>query len=77
MIILEDSKLIDAKFVDEQEVEDLVMGNSEHFFGPSSIFVSKKKIKTISALLFGFLLSLAGAGVITYMQAMHIINNLP
>jgi len=46
MIILEDKKLIEAKFTDEQEVEDLVMANSEHFFGPSSIFVSKKKIKT-------------------------------
>lgn len=46
MIILEDKKLIDAKFTDEQEVEGLIMLNSEHFFGPSSIFVSKKKIKT-------------------------------
>ena len=46
MIILEDRKLIEAKFADEQEVEDLIIGNSEHFFGPSSIFLSKKKIKT-------------------------------
>lgn len=46
MIILEQKKLIEAKFTDEQEVEDLIMANSEHFFGPSSIFVSKKKIKT-------------------------------
>lgn len=46
MIILEDRKLIEAKFADEQEVEDLIIANSEHFFGPSSIFVSKKKIKT-------------------------------
>lgn len=46
MIILEDRKLIEAKFADEQEVEDLIIANSEHFFGPSSIFVSKKKVKT-------------------------------
>jgi hypothetical protein len=46
MIILEHKKLIEAKFTDEQEVEDLIIANSEHFFGPSSIFVSKKKIKT-------------------------------
>jgi hypothetical protein len=46
MIILEDRKLIEAKFADEQEVEDLIIANSEHFFGPSSIFVSKKKMKT-------------------------------
>lgn len=46
MIILEDRKLIEAKFADEQEVEDLIIANSEHFFGPSSIFVSKKKIIT-------------------------------
>lgn len=46
MIILEDRKLIEAKFADEQEVEDLIIANSEHFFGPSSIFLSKKKIKT-------------------------------
>jgi hypothetical protein len=46
MIILEDRKLIEAKFADEQEVEDLIIANSEHFFGPSSIFISKKKIIT-------------------------------
>ena len=46
MIILEDKKLIEVRFVDEQEVEDLVIANSEHFFGPSSIIIPKKKIKT-------------------------------
>ena len=46
MIIFDDKKLIEAKFIDEQEVEDLVIANSEHFFGPSSILVPKKKIKT-------------------------------
>lgn len=46
MIILDDKKLIETKFINEQEVEDLVIANSEHFFGPSSILVPKKKIKT-------------------------------
>ncbi|MFA4919632.1 MAG: hypothetical protein WC581_10325 [Thermodesulfovibrionales bacterium] len=46
MIILDDKKLIESKFINEQEVEDLVIANSEHFFGPSSILIPKKKIKT-------------------------------
>lgn len=46
MIILKNKKLIEAKFADEQELENLVIENFEHFFGPSSIFISKKKIKT-------------------------------
>ncbi len=46
MIILEDRKLIESKFINEQEIEDLVVTNSEHFFGPSSVFIPKAKIKT-------------------------------
>jgi hypothetical protein len=46
MIILDDKKQIETKFINEQEVEDLVISNFEHFFGPSSILISKKKIKT-------------------------------
>ncbi len=46
MIIFDANKLIETKFINEQEVEDLVMANSEHFFGPSSILIPKKKIKT-------------------------------
>ncbi|MFP4040816.1 MAG: hypothetical protein ACLFS7_09770 [Desulfosudaceae bacterium] len=46
MIILDDKKLIETKFKDEQEIEDLVIANSEHFFGPSSVFIPKAKIKT-------------------------------
>lgn len=46
MIIFEDMKLIETKFRDEQEIEDLVIENSEHFFGPSSIYMPKKMIKT-------------------------------
>lgn len=46
MIILEDKKLIEAKFTNEQEIEDVVLANSEHFFGPSSVLIPKAKIKT-------------------------------
>jgi len=46
MIILEDRKLIEAKFHNEQEIEDLVIANSEHFFGPSSVLIPKTKIRT-------------------------------
>ncbi len=46
MFILEDKKFIDTKFINEQEIEDLVITYSEHFFGPSSIFIPKACIKT-------------------------------
>jgi hypothetical protein len=46
MIILDERKLIEAKFKDEKEIEDLVIANSEHFFGPSSVLIPKAKIKT-------------------------------
>lgn len=46
MIILEDRKLIETKFRNEQEIEDLVIANSEHFFGPASVLIPKAKIKT-------------------------------
>lgn len=46
MIILQDKKLIETNFANEQEIEDLTIANSEHFFGPSSVFIPKAKIKT-------------------------------
>lgn len=46
MIILNDKRLIEAKFDSEQELEDVVLANSEYFFGPSSILIPKKLIKT-------------------------------
>lgn len=46
MILLGDKKLIEAKFDNEQELEDVVLANSEYFFGPSSILISKILIKT-------------------------------
>lgn len=33
MFIVEDKKFIDSKFVNEQEIEELVIKYSEHFFG--------------------------------------------
>jgi hypothetical protein len=46
MIIFNDVKLIEAKFDNEQELEDVVLANFEYFFGPSSILIPKKLIKT-------------------------------
>ena len=46
MIILQDKKLIETNFANEQEIEDLTIANSEHFFGPSSVLIPKAKIKT-------------------------------
>lgn len=46
MIILQDKKLIETNFTNEQEIEALTIANSEHFFGPSSVFIPKAKIKT-------------------------------
>lgn len=46
MIILNEKKFIATKFQNEQEIEDLVITFSEHFFGPSSIFVPKARIMT-------------------------------
>jgi hypothetical protein len=46
MIIFDDRKLIETKFRNEEEIENLVIANSEHFFGPSSIMMPKKLIQT-------------------------------
>lgn len=46
MIIQGDKKFIEAEFENEQEIEDVVIANSEYFFGSSSIFLPKKLIKT-------------------------------
>jgi hypothetical protein len=46
MIILNDKRLIEVKFDNEQELEEVVLANSEYFFGPSSILIPKKLIKT-------------------------------
>jgi len=46
MILFGDKTLVETNFENEQEIEILVIANSEYFFGPSSIFISKKLIKT-------------------------------
>lgn len=46
MIIQGDKKFIEAEFENEQEIEDVIIDNSEYFFGSSSIFLPKKLIKT-------------------------------
>lgn len=46
MIIQGSRNYIEAEFDNENEIEDVVINNSEYFFGPSSIFLPKKLIKT-------------------------------
>ena len=46
MIVYKDKKFIEANFCDEQELERVVIANYESFFGPSSVFIPKAKIKT-------------------------------
>jgi len=46
LFILKDQKFIESKFTSEQEIEDVVVANSEHFFGPSSVLIPKAKIST-------------------------------
>lgn len=46
MIITGQQRFIEAEFDNEQEIEDVVVANSEYFFGSSSIFIPKKLIKT-------------------------------
>lgn len=62
MIILGNQKLIESKFSHEQEIEDVVVANAEYFFGPSSIFIPKKLIRTkggFGTIPDGFALDLA------------------
>lgn len=59
MIILGNQKLIETEFANEQETEDVVVGNAEYFFEPSSIFFPKKLIRTkdgFERFLIGFAL---------------------
>jgi len=46
MLILNDRKFIKSPFESEAELEQVVIDNFEHIFGPSSIYLPKKKIKT-------------------------------
>ena len=46
MLILKDRKFIKSPFDNEAELEQVIIDNYEHVFGPSSIYLPKKKIKT-------------------------------
>jgi hypothetical protein len=46
MIITTDKKYIKAPFVNENEIENVVINNYEYIFGPSSIYLPKALIKT-------------------------------
>jgi len=46
MLIFNDRKFIKTPFENEAELEQVIVDNYEHIFGPSSIYLPKKKIKT-------------------------------
>ena len=46
MLILNNRKFIKTPFENEAELEQVIVDNYEHIFGPSSIYLPKKKIKT-------------------------------
>lgn len=46
MLILGERKFIKSPFENEAELEQVIIDNYEHVFGPSSIYLPKKKIKT-------------------------------
>jgi len=46
MLILKDTKYIKAPFKNEDELEQVIIDNYEYLFGPSSIYLPKKLIKT-------------------------------
>ena len=46
MIITVDKKYIKSPFLNESEIEDVVINNYEYLFGPSSIYLPKALIKT-------------------------------
>lgn len=46
MIIIGTQQFVETRFRDEQEIEGVVLANSEHFFGASSVLIPKAKIST-------------------------------
>ncbi|MHB1318798.1 MAG: restriction system modified-DNA reader domain-containing protein [Anaerolineae bacterium] len=46
MIIIGERKFVETGFGDEQEIENVVLANPEHFFGASSVLIAKAKIST-------------------------------
>jgi len=62
MIILKSKRLIKTPFLNEQELEQVVVDNYEYIFGPSSIYLPKTLIKTsdgIGTIPDGFAIDLA------------------
>lgn len=46
MLILDEQKFIKTNFENEEELEQVVINNFEYLFGPSSIYLPKKMIRT-------------------------------
>ena len=46
MIIINDKKFIKSPFVNEMEIENVVINNYEYIFGPNSFYLPKTLIKT-------------------------------
>ncbi len=46
MLILQETKYIKSPFINEDELEQVVISNFEYLFGPTSIYLPKKLIKT-------------------------------
>lgn len=50
MLIFKDTKFIKSPFDNEAELEQVVVDNYEHLFGPSSFYLPKAKIKTADGI---------------------------
>lgn len=62
MIILDDQKFIKTNFDNEDELEQVIINNFEYLFGPNSIYLPKKLIKTqegFGTIPDGFVIDLA------------------
>ncbi|MDZ7680152.1 MAG: hypothetical protein U5J63_00230 [Fodinibius sp.] len=50
MLILNDRKFIESPFDNEAELEQVIVDRHEHIFGPSSIYLPKKKIEKLGTV---------------------------
>src|SRR5690554_8221503 len=50
MLIFNNSKYVKTPFSNEDELEQVVISNYEHIFGPSSIYLPKKLIRTADGI---------------------------
>jgi len=46
MLIFKENKFIQTPFINEEELENVVINNYEYIFGPNSFYLPKKLIKT-------------------------------